>query len=228
MTMLMAAFGAETAMAAPVERWLCERGSTCIGSEVEAGFGVPDLMAGIGEASRLRNRRRQAPPVVDSLQLRLLQFCACWRTEEEVREWAPNGYDGLRRRALEPLVQAELLLVDEGRMRARRQPKDPFDEVIAVELKLHDAGRGLRQAHGYRAFADKSYLALPASAVTSGTLDRARRHSVGLLAVHPGAVEEVVEPPRTSVASPGRRRLAAERMMAASRDPLRRAGSPRR
>jgi len=225
---MAAAFEFETAMSFPVEQWLWERGASCVAHEVDAGFGVPDLMAGVGTAGQLRNRRRQAQPVADAVQLRLLSFCGKWRTEDELRAWAPNGYAGLRRRAIGPLVEAGLLLSEQSRMRARRQPKDPFMELVAVELKLSDVLRGLRQAHSYRTLADVAYLALPAARVNAMALEGARRHFIGLLSVHPRAVEEVVQPPRASVAAAGRRRLASERVLVASLDSTRLAGSARR
>ncbi len=222
------AFASETDLAAPVERWLLAEGASCVAHEVEAGFGVPDLVAGVGDPARLRNRRRQAPPVVDGLQLRLLQFCQRWRTENDLRDWAPTGYSRLRKRAVLPLLELGLLRLLEGRLRARSDPKDPFTALVAVELKLADVGRGLRQAHSYRTFADATYLAVPAQRVTGAVMEQARRHAVGLLAVHPATAEAVVTPPAGSLAAPGRRRLASERVLSALADVDRRSGGSAR
>lgn len=222
-------FSAETELAAPVEAWLALVGSTCIGREVEVGFGVPDLVGGVGSRASLRNRRRQARPVTHALQLALLDFCHTSRSESELREWAPNGFSDLNRRALKPLLSRDLLAIRNEKFRARVTPKDPFERIIAVELKLADATRGLAQAYAYRAFADVSYLALPAHRVNPDLMERARSIGVGLLAVHTGMVEEIVEPATESHATAGRRRMASEHTMAANEDATSRAaGAPRR
>lgn len=215
---LRSSFTAETEMAPLVEGWLETIGSICIGREVEVGFGIPDLVGGVGTRASLRNRRRQAQPVTQSLQLALLEFCRVGRSESDLRAWAPNSFSELNRRALQPLVSQELMLVSKGKFRARVAPKDPFDLLIAVELKLADANRGLAQAHAYRAFADISYLALPARRVSPAVMERARSIGVGILAVHPGLVEEVVGPDPASFATAGRRRMASEYTMAAHAD----------
>lgn len=222
-------FATEAELAPSVEAWLEGIGSTCIGREVEVGFGVPDLVAGVGDRASLRNRRRQAHPVTLSLHLAVLDFCRAPRSEKELREWAPNGYSELNRRALKPLLGQGMLVFRNAKFRTRVAPKDPFERIVAVELKLADAKRGLAQAHAYRAFADASYLALPAYRINRGLMDRARDIGVGLLAVHKGLVEEVVEPDADSYATPGRRRMASEHTMAAHADAeLRCAGAPRR
>lgn len=223
-----APFVSESELAAPVEAWLRQVGSSCIGREVEVGFGIPDLVAGVGTGRSLKNRRRQAGPITNAIQLAVLEFCKVTRTESELREWAPNGFYELNRRALARLIKDDLLVASAEKFRSRVNPKDPFESLIAVELKLSDVGRGLAQAHAYRAFADVSYLALPAPKVTPPTMARAREIGVGLLAVHRGLVEETVEPDPESFATPGRRRMASEQTLAAhAQGAFRTAGSPR-
>jgi len=222
-------FSTETELAAPVEAWLAFMGSTCVGREVEVGFGIPDLVGGVGSRTALRNRRRQARPVTQALQLAVLDFCQTSRSEAELREWAPNGFSELNRRALKPLLGFGMLSTQNNKLRARVAPKDPFERIIAVELKLADATRGLAQAYAYRAFADVSYLALPAHRISAELMDRARAIGVGLLAVHRELVEEIVEPDGDSYATAGRRRMASEYTMAAHADAASRtAGAPRR
>lgn len=219
----------ETQLAAPVTDWLTGLGAACVAQEVDAGFGVPDLVAGMGSPARLRERLAAAPPLSHLLEVRVLEFCRYGRTEAELRGWSPRAFPELRRRALRPLLSSGLLVSNEDRVQAIAQPVDPFDALVAIELKLSDITRGLRQAHGYRAFADQSYLAVPAARVTSKAMEAARAHSVGLLAVHPMAVEVAVEPPLPSAATASRRRLASERVMSAYVDGDRRpAGSARR
>lgn len=122
-----------------------------------------------------------------------------------------------------------MLSIQNNKIRARVAPKDPFQRIIAVELKLADSTRGLAQAYAYRAFANVSYLALPAHRISPEIMERARAIGVGLLAVHTDLVEEIVEPDSDSFATEGRRRRASEYTMAAHADAASRsAGAPRR
>lgn len=221
-------FATESDLAPHVEAWLQSIGSSCVGREVEVGFGIPDLVGGVGTRTSLRNRRRQSRPVLQPLQLAVLEFCRRARSEIEVREWYGGNYSELARRALRPLLEHEMLVLRNGKFRARVTPKDPFERLVAVELKLSDVTRGLAQAHSYRAFAESSYLALPAHRISPAVMDRARSVGVGLLAVHLDLVEEVVEPDQSSHATAKRRRMASEHTLAASGPGEHRvAGAPR-
>lgn len=219
-------FAAEVELGAPVIRWLRDNGGTCVAQEVAVGSGVADLVAGFGNTKDLRNRRRQAAALPDHVQLALVDFCQTSRTERELREWAPHGYSGLRTRALAPLLANGLLAETPRGVRSRRRPRDPFERIIAVELKLRGSERGFLQAFSYRVFADASYLAIPAERVNAKVMTRAREHGVGVLAVHPSHVDEVIEPDRTSLATAGRRRLASEKVLHGATLTDRQAGAP--
>lgn len=219
-------FAAETDLGAPVIRWLRDNGGTCVAQEVAAGSGVADLVAGFGTSKDLRNRRRQAAALPDHVQLALVDFCQTSRTERELRDWAPHGYSGLRTSALRPLLEQGLLTETPTGVRSRRRPRDPFERIIAVELKLRGSERGLLQAFSYRIFSDTSYLAIPAARVTAKVMSRARELGVGVLAVHDQHVDEVVEPDNTSLTTPGRRRLASEKVLHGATLTDRQAGAP--
>lgn len=220
-------FTSEAELAAPVAKWLQTSGGSCIAEEVEVGYGIPDMVAGVGAPQQLKNRRRQADPITDPVQLALLEFCRVTRSEQELRDWAPGTFSELTRRAVQPLLKTSMLTVTVTGYRARRHPRDPFDRLVAVELKLRPSERGFAQANSYRLFAEDAFLAVPAGRVTPTALNRARVLGVGLLAVHPDSCDELVEPAPRSLATPGRRRLASEQVLAASRRlDGRRAGSP--
>lgn len=228
MTSRMVAFSSEMELAEPVEKWLRQQGYSVVGHEVDAGVGVPDLVAGLSGSGDLRRRKRQAEPIVDPLQLLLLEFCASSRTEDELRDWAPNGYSALVRRALTPLVERRLIVAHKGALKTSKKVQDPFSRLVAVELKLSDTSRGIRQAHSYRVFADSSYLAMPAERFTDRALEVAREAGIGLLAVDAHSVVEAIAPDGASFATPGRRRVASERTLAASINKYQPpAGSPR-
>jgi len=221
-------FSSEVELGAPVERWLKRQGYSVVGHEVDAGVGVPDLVAGLSGSGDLRRRRRQAAPIVDPLQLLLLDFCSSSRTEDELRSWAPNGYSALVKRALTPLVERRLIVAYKGAVKASKKIQDPFTRLVAVELKLADTTRGIRQAHSYRVFADLSYLAMPSERLNLRAVAAAQDAGIGILAVTDDDVTEVVAPDRASMATPGRRRVASERTLAASANKTQLpAGSPR-
>lgn len=224
----MAAFRTEVELGVPVVQWLRGQGYSVIGHEVDAGVGVPDLVAGRTAAAELRRRKRQAAPIVDPLQLMVLDFCVSPRSEDDLRAWAPNGYAPMVRRALTPLVDRGLIVMRNGVAKTSRDIKDPLSWLVAVELKLSDASRGLRQAHSYRIFADSSYLAMPSDRFSSRTLQAARDAGIGLLSIEPHAVVEIVAPDLSSFATPGRRRVASERTLAASSNSNQRPAGSRR
>lgn len=220
-------FRYETELAGPVKSWLKSQGAVCVAEEVEIGYGIPDLIAGVGSVQRLRNRRRQADPVASTVQLSLLEFCRVTRSIAELREWAPNGFSGLKKRALLPLLERELVAENANGFRTRRLPRDPFERLIAVEMKLRATQRGFAQANVYRLYAEASYLAIPAKRIDSVQMDKARHLGIGLLAVHESFCDAVVEPASEDFTTPGRRRLASEQVLIAhGRSDGRVAGSP--
>jgi hypothetical protein len=209
------ALESEADLSDPVERWLLRNGYRRIGHEVDAGVGVPDLVAGVATSAELRRRTRQTGPIVDPLQLVLLDFCATPRTEADLRSWAPNGYSALVHKAIIPLTQSGLLVERKNGIQASKQIHDPFSKLVAIELKLNDTTRGLRQAHSYRAFADAAYLAMPARRFNSAVVTTAKGIGVGLLGIDDRDVFELLKPDERSQATPLRRRVASERTLAA-------------
>ena len=104
---------------------------------------------------------------------------------------------------------------------------DPFERLIAVELKLADGGQALRQAYGYLSFADSVYVALPEARCTEELAAEARVLGIGLIAVRRTEAFALVEAPSRRAVAPGRRRRASESVLRSLSVPsLRRAGSP--
>ena len=57
-------------------------------------------------------------------------------------------------------------------------------DLVAVEAKLHDWHRGIAQAALNRIWFDRSYVALWFETITGQVESEARRHGVGLIAIH--------------------------------------------
>jgi len=222
-------FSAEVELAKPVEQWLRRQGSSCVAHEVVSDYGIPDLVAGVGAPELLKRRRRQSLPITDPSQLAFIEFCQIRRTEQEVRDWAPRRYASFASRTLEPLLNLGILHENSTGVRSRKNILDPFDSLIAVELKLTASKRGFAQALSYRLFAEKSYFAVPATKISKLSEQRARELGLGLLGVTEFGCEVVVPPSEESIATKTRRRVTSERLIEASRDRTgRRAGSPLR
>ncbi len=222
-------FAYETDLGPAVIAWLAARRKHhSIAEEVDSGVGIADLVLGTSRRARTTLR----PAVTDSTQLRLLELAQKPVTEGDLRSWAPGGWSSLRRRTLEPLLDAGLLTRhaadNAATYRATVKMNDPFDELTAVELKLTDWRRAIAQAGRYRLFADRSYIAMPHKRVTSALIDEAVRNDVGVLSVH--AIDGVYEVTTAAVRvplQPQRRRVTSELVLAAALAPSsRRAGAP--
>lgn len=217
-------FRREVELGPHVISWL---GSFCevVAEEVDAGHGIADLVGGVSGPTYLDVDPESL--VIDELQLLLMQRCATGAHIDELREWAPWGWRGLCRRALEPLVDRGLLVTDGDVITTVAEPRNPFVEVVAVELKLRDWRRGLAQAGGYRLFANRTYLALPAERVTPETCAEAERNLVGVLAIdYQGDVEVAAECVSREPLRPRGRDLVVQRALAGAAAPgTRRAGA---
>jgi hypothetical protein len=227
------AFETEMAMAQPVRSWLCSQ--PCVSAvvdEINAGYGIADLVAGEGTNGELERRTNLAGAITNVHQLRLLLLATSDTSEMQLREWAPVSWPSLRAQAIEPLIGAGLLEKRSVGMdtvyRATVDLFDPFKGLVAVELKLRDWTRGVAQATRYRIFAERAYLALPFGQIRDAAVAEARRNGIGLLAVNAESVDVVEEAPRHVPFQATRRRRASELMIQAmANDQHPRAGSPR-
>lgn len=86
------------------------------------------------------------------------------------------------------------------------------DELVAIEAKLHDWKRGFYQANRYRAFADRTYLAVPRNVAARVDISLLEMHGVGLIAFDAveGEKEIMLESVRRQPVSDTKRNLASE------------------
>ena len=225
-------FSTEVQLAEPVRSWLSrQRGVVGVGDEIDAGFGIADLVAGCSTCRSLPTR----PTFLDPLALGVLELARDSVSEADLQEWAPHGWRSLQRRVVEPLLMDGHLCVNPSREGeatyiATVAATDPFNSLVAVELKLRDWRRAVAQAGRYRLFAERSFVALPTSRVNTALQAEARRNRVGVLAVDDdGSVDVVVAAPMSGPLQPLRRRWASEQLLGALRHPGGRvAGSPMR
>jgi hypothetical protein len=219
-------FHYEAELAEPVRKWL-ECWTDVVVEELRVQT-IADLV-GARETTpgATAERLRDVQPILFPVQLALLDFCEVERTEKELRTWAPHGWCSLRDRGIRPLTKLGYLALEDGVARSLVRPVDPYESLVAVELKLRNWQSALCQAVGYGAFAEFAFMALPARAISDETVQQARRNGVGVLSVD-STVETVVIAERRGVLQPRRRRLASELFLEehSSTGPRRKAGSP--
>jgi hypothetical protein len=61
-------------------------------------------------------------------------------------------------------------------------------DLIAIEAKLGDSHRAIAQATLNRFWFDRSYVALWFETISRGVEAEARRHGIGIIAVHPDTI----------------------------------------
>lgn len=202
----------ETDLAAPVEAFFAEKlGPTWdFAHELELRNAGPDIVAG-RRTSAFVSRLADGPaPATDELTLRMLEFLASGATDTELREWAPWGWPDLRRRAFAPAVARGEVAFDGSRWSCRTtQPA--YDELVAVELKLRDWRKGLRQARRNQAFAHQSWLAITRAHEEAVAL--ARQLGIGLVVVTGEDVEVILEAQPLNPIAPLETRVVSEQIL---------------
>jgi hypothetical protein len=178
--------------------------------EIELRKAGPDIVAGRRSPAFVSRLAAGPAPATDELTLRLIQRLANGATDEELRAWAPWGWPDLRRRAFAPAVARGIVGFDGSRWWAP-PIAPPYDEIIAIELKLRDWRKGLRQARRNQAFAWESWLAL--ARIADDAVALAHQLGVGLVQVgDDGDVELVAAARRAAPVAALETRLAAEQV----------------
>jgi hypothetical protein len=203
---LPTAFRYETELAAPALRHFRRRGDWDFAHELVALRAAPDLVAG-RRAPTFAARAAGPPPVTNGLVLRLLEFAAAGVGEAELRAWAPWGWRDLKKRALEPALAAGLIEFVDGRWQAP-QLQLPYGELVAIELKLRDWRKGIRQSRANQAFAAEAWLVMPNP--PDEALKLASWVGVGLVGVAEGGTTQLVAAAVREPLSPFASRLFGE------------------
>jgi len=189
--------------------------------EVTGRYGVADVVLARVDTSALEDRAHlQSAPAVRPSEARLLAALGeAPRDPEELYAAVPLTRAAARR-SLVALEHCGRVVRDADGI--RRRARDPYLEFVAVEAKLEDWGRALCQARRYLAFAEFSYIALPADRVHRVRELQRDVAGVGLIAVSPTAAEIVVPAPRSVDVQSWRRTFVAEMLAAAwtSRTPV--------
>lgn len=186
--------------------------------EVAGPFGVADYVAVIGSQDRIRDRLALAvPPLLNEIDAGIVSATSPRRarTAERFAErlgWSRSSVD----RRLPGLVKSGALQeVKPGRF-VRHEALVPVGRVYAIETKLREWRRALRQARTYRLWSDNYVIVMPSLSAGSLTeaLSAVTNDGGGLFIDERWATR-----PRSRHPEPGRRLWGSEHVVAALRGP---------
>jgi hypothetical protein len=206
----------EADLRAPVAAWLeAELGPAVIADEIDLGWGAPDLVAAVpmGLSERLATG---IEPVCSAARIWALSELAEPRTEAQLRTLTSSSWARYRAEVLDPLHAAGLVSRDDaaGTWQQEGTLAGVFPHAIAVELKLRDWRRAISQAGRYRAFADSTYIAMPAARLSADALAEAQARCIGVLAVGEDGVECLLRSQRHPALDERVRALVSEMVLA--------------
>lgn len=189
-------------MFAPVEAWLAQEGLRTK-REFVVPWGVCDLVGATFDGSKIQKRleMKQRHKIGPISRIELLMSLPDAETRKSVSLCKlEQKYKGLLPR--EALLQ-ELKILEDRNFACSSKPgyyqklngwMPMHQRLVAVELKLSRVREAMQQAVNHCAFADESYVALPASVADSVVESAARvfpfeQSGVGILGVTPAGCE---------------------------------------
>ncbi len=189
------------------------RGVSVVG-EMTGPIGIPDLTALVGPEDRLHARIALGiPPILNEVDAGVVAVAHASRGLSVEQLAAAVGWpvETVSRRL--PHVLRSMALVEERPGRYRRPPAlAPFGRIYAIEAKVKDWRRGLRQVRSYSVWADSYVLVM--GLLSQSALVQLRRE---VAADRGGLVVdgEWLLRPRLHTLPPARRLWAAEHLLAA-------------
>jgi len=205
-------FALERDMSIPVRRWLrCQR--LLIRDEFVLPWGICDFVALSFDKERLRKRLEfgQYRPIGPLHRIELLRripekesgtAVSLRRLQKQANEFSfTAGIDA----ELRKLIDDRFVVESKNGWFQKLNGWAPLHRrIVAVELKLSRTSEVLSQAASHRAFANESYVAMPAEIAKriarSGRAAEFRASGVGILAVAPNACKVVLPPSALGVA----------------------------
>jgi hypothetical protein len=137
--------------------------------EMTGPYGVPDLVAVIGPPTLLRQRRRlPVPPLLNQVDAGVVSAAAprAGRTVETLAKRVGWPVETVQRR-LPGLVKTGALVPVGRKSYVRPTPLQPVGRLYAIETKVKDWRRALRQARTYGLWCDSYVLVMPSLSSTS-------------------------------------------------------------
>lgn len=163
----MTSFSSEADMTLPAREagqawWRGRRPPCVVAGEVVGPDAIADLVgARFDPASLQRREETRIQPLTDILALQAVLVSRRARlTTREMAEACKVTPSGMRRGILLALEAGALIEVTRFRYTAHPRWSPVVRRAVAVELKLHDWSRALRQAIAYRAWANAAWVLL--------------------------------------------------------------------
>jgi hypothetical protein len=157
-------------------------------ASLPVGAGMPDLLA---ISWHPRVVAIADPEVADASILAYLRAVGCARFDTIVNRLGRTAISVSD--SLNALIEASVIVRDSGRFSLDPVWRTILPEVVAIEAKVSDWRRAVRQAARNQLFSHRSFVALPCSvaskAVKAGNLGRV---GIGVLAVGPDGAVSVI------------------------------------
>lgn len=179
-------------------------------NEVNLGFGIADIVV----TSRKKCNYRKA---LDSIDIHLL---SCVRRESGRTALSLSNDTGIAkssiRSSIGKLIELNLVKNIDDKYYIDHEYEFEFDYVVAIEVKLRDWKRALKQAYRYKWFSDRSYVCLPDNFSISAkkNISKFVEYGIGLITLHDnGKIEKVYEPPVSTPVEPKMTMLLNEQIL---------------
>lgn len=186
-------------------------------SEFSVGRGIADVYIVSKNQNTFSQRKRsQVPAITDKFQNEIVSLLSQnnGTPYKEIGELLRNrGLHNLNTH-LQQLLEQKALFLDGGRVFVQESASANIIEYsVAIEAKVSDWKKGLKQALRYKNFADKSYLALYESHIRTAknNLDIFKTLNIGLIGVDDGGINIYFDP-EANIKDPVKTRLASERV----------------
>lgn len=161
--------------------FLCGGGNRAIFTELNMGYGIADIVT-VDVKDKQQDRQRFLEYYDVSL-LHLIESKDEVSLEDIV--YITKSPERKINTSLELLLEEGLVKTRRGKYRSDKKYASILSDSLAVEAKLHDWKRALKQAYRYKWFANKSFVFLPESNVNPAlkNLHLFQSHNVGLASV---------------------------------------------
>jgi len=186
--------------------------------EMTGPYGVPDLVAVVGPPSLLKQRRRlSVPPLLNQVDAGVVAAASprAGRRVETLAHRVGWPEESVRRR-LPGLVKTGALVPNGPESFIRQAALQPVGRLYAIETKVKDWRRALRQARTYTLWCDSYVLVMPSlsSGSRSALLTEVADDGAGLII--DGAW---IKRPLLGKRSPAQRLWGSEHLVAALHEP---------
>lgn len=192
-----------------------DRGNIEIFEEVSLGYGVADLVL----TQMVKNKEKNLTleeKTLDSTDINILFLIKSNKeiTLEEIIETTKINKSRVNK-SIEKLLQKEYIKTLDEKITSYRNYQFPFKANFAIEAKLRDWKKALKQAYRYKWFAEYSYVVLDEKYSKSATnnIYLFKKYNVGLASIDSlGKIKKYFNPIRQNPIDPKMQLLFSEKV----------------